>query len=90
MSDTKLIPVAKGADYLEVHPATLADHQRVGWAVCEKREQEDPDAANKPADLTAAQIKEQLTAKGIEFKGNASKADLQALLDAANKPADPV
>lgn len=52
--------------------------------------EENPDAANKPADLTAAQIKEQLTAKGIEFKGNASKADLLALLDAANKPAEQV
>lgn len=32
---------------------------------------------------TAAELKEALTAKGIEFKGNASKADLQALLDGA-------
>lgn len=38
-------------------------------------------------ELTATQIKEQLTARGIEFKGNASKADLQALLDGA-KPAE--
>lgn len=33
--------------------------------------------------MTAAELKEALTAKGIEFKGNASKADLQALLDGA-------
>jgi hypothetical protein len=32
---------------------------------------------------TAAELKEALTAKGIDFKGNASKADLQALLDGA-------
>jgi hypothetical protein len=86
MSDTKLIPVAKGADYLEVHPATLADHQRVGWAVCEKREQEDPEGAKK---ATIAELREALTAKGIEIPEGAKKADLQALLDAANKPADP-
>jgi hypothetical protein len=30
---------------------------------------------------TAAELKEALTAKGIDFKGNASKAELQALLD---------
>jgi hypothetical protein len=32
---------------------------------------------------TAKQMKEALTARGTEFKPNASKADLQALLDAA-------
>ena len=38
----------------------------------------------KPSDgLTAAQLKDELTSKGIEFAGNASKADLAALLDAA-------
>lgn len=66
--------------------ASVQIMEALGWTVVAA----DPDAANKPADLTAAQIKEQLTAKGIEFKGNASKADLQALLDAASKPADPV
>ncbi|MFX5668425.1 HeH/LEM domain-containing protein [Acinetobacter baumannii] len=29
----------------------------------------------------------QLTAKGIDFPSNANKADLQALLDKANAPA---
>ncbi len=43
-------------------------------------------AANEPKAMTAADLKEALTAKGIEFRGNASKADLQALLDGA--PAD--
>lgn len=39
--------------------------------------------ATPPAapDLTAAQMKELLTERGIDFKSNASKADLQALLD---------
>lgn len=35
--------------------------------------------------LTAAEIKAALDAKGITYKGNASKADLQALLDGAEK-----
>ncbi|HEX5126496.1 MAG TPA: hypothetical protein VFW00_07125 [Rhodocyclaceae bacterium] len=32
---------------------------------------------------TAAELRDTLTAKGIDFKPNASKADLQAALDAA-------
>ena len=43
---------------------------------------------NEPQTLTAAQIKEALTAKGVAFKSNAPKAELQALLDAADKPAE--
>lgn len=49
------------------------------------------DGANGDADgdgkVTAAELKAALTEKGISFKGNASKAELQALLDAAAKPA---
>ncbi|WP_313416034.1 HeH/LEM domain-containing protein [Stenotrophomonas sp.] len=37
------------------------------------------------ADLTAAELKTELTKRKVEFKGNASKADLQALLDEAKK-----
>lgn len=55
------------------------------------------DAADKPAKevdtngdgkVTAAELKAALTEKGIAFRGNASKAELQALLDAADKPAE--
>jgi hypothetical protein len=35
-------------------------------------------------DRTVAQLKEELTAKGIEFEATAKKADLIALLDAAS------
>jgi hypothetical protein len=41
------------------------------------------DAAPEPAGLTAKQLKAALVEKGLEFPSNASKADLQALLDAA-------
>lgn len=37
------------------------------------------------ADLTAAELKAELAKRKVEFKGNASKADLQALLDDAKK-----
>ena len=87
-----LIPVAKGGEYLEVHPTTLAAHRQLGWRECEKREPpaESPvntTDSNGDGKLTAAELKAELTAKGIAFKGNTSKAELQALLEAAEKPA---
>lgn len=81
-----LIPVAKDGEYIEVHPTCLAAHKSAGWKECEKREVEAEPEPDAP-ELTAKQIKEALTARGIEFKSNASKADLQALLDT---PAAPV
>ncbi len=36
-------------------------------------------------DLTAAELKAELTKRKVEFKGNASKPDLKALLDEAKK-----
>ncbi|MBW9334582.1 hypothetical protein FEE59_13790 [Herbaspirillum sp. RU 5E] len=36
---------------------------------------------------TKADLQAQLTAKGVDFPSNATKADLQALLDKANAPA---
>jgi len=78
MSDVNLIPVLKNGEYLEVHPTCLADHKALGWVECEKREEESADGSN----LSVAQLKEALTAKGIEIPAGAKKADLQALLDA--------
>jgi hypothetical protein len=50
------------------------------------------DAADKPADapkaLTVAELRAALADKGIEIPEGAKKADLQALLDAADKPAE--
>lgn len=78
---------------------------RILDAVFKPADEENPDvpelkldAAEKPANstdangdgkVTAADLKEALTAKGVTFKANTSKAELQALLDAAEKPADP-
>lgn len=42
-----LIPVSKGGEYIEVHPATLAEHKQLGWLECEKRKPE-PKAKVKP------------------------------------------
>lgn len=77
-----LIPVAKGGEYLEVHPTTLANHKALGWTECARRENVDADPeGTKP--LTVPQLKDALTAKGIALPEGAKKADLQALLDAA-------
>lgn len=43
MENIELVPVSKGAEYLEVHPTTLANHKALGWAECEKREVEEPE-----------------------------------------------
>lgn len=40
------------------------------------------DLFDAPKSLTVAELREALTAKGIEFDHGAKKADLQALLDA--------
>lgn len=78
MSTTELIPVAKDGEYLEVHPTALADHMAMGWSMCARQEH----AAESDKSLTVAELREALTAKGIEFDHGAKKADLQALLDA--------
>lgn len=36
--DMKLVTVAKNGDCLDVHPDTLAEHQKLGWVVCEREE----------------------------------------------------
>ncbi len=75
------VTVPDGGDYA----ALLAPHGFTPAPADESKDDDQDD--NKASDgLTAAQIKEALTAKGIEFPGNANKADLAALLDAA--PAD--
>lgn len=42
-----------------------------------------PQTPAAPEDMTAAELKAELTAAGVVFKGNASKADLAALVTAA-------
>jgi hypothetical protein len=49
----------------------------------DKHELFDAEPVAKP--LTIAELRDALTARGIEFDPSAKKADLQALLDAASK-----
>lgn len=82
MQNTEFIPVAKGSDYIEVHPAALAGHQAVGWKVCGRREPAE-DASEGAKKASIGELRDALTAKGIPIPEGAKKADLQALLDAA-------
>lgn len=82
MTDQDLIPVTKHGEYIEVHPVALAQHEALGWVKCARQEPADdePDGTKK---ATVAELREALTAKGIAIPEGAKKADLQALLDAA-------
>lgn len=86
MSDVTLIPVAKDGEYLEVNPVALDQHKELGWRECEKRESTKEDLGDEPEGAkkaTVAELREALTAKGIEIPEGAKKAELQALLDAS-------
>ena len=79
-----LIPVSKGADYLEVHPGALAEHKKLGWTQCAKRQDAAAQGGEGVSDkLGVAELRGKLIELGIEFDPKAKKADLQALLDAA-------
>lgn len=82
MTDKELIPVTKHGEYLEVHPVALAQHEALGWVQCARQEPAD-DETEGAKKATVAELREALTAKGIEIPEGAKKADLQALLDAA-------
>lgn len=85
---SNLIPVSKGADYLEVHPNAVDEHRRLGWAQCAARYPGPADSQGDDKKLSVADIRAALTERGIEFDPGAKKADLQALLDATGNPVD--
>ncbi len=78
----ELVPVSKGADYLEVHPDTLTAHKALGWQQCQRREPP-ADDGKQSGGLKVEELKTALAAKGIEIPDGAKKSDLQALLDKA-------
>ena len=41
----RLVTVAKNGECLDVHPETLAEHQKLGWVVCEREEVEAEETA---------------------------------------------
>ena len=76
----ELIPVSKDGAYLEVHPSTLAAHRGAGWRECAKQEQVEVADTNGDGKLSIGEIREVLTARGIQFDPKAKKAELAALL----------
>lgn len=70
-------------DYLDHHPNDPAAKLKVKSAELEAAHREAAAAANKQPeveDLTYAEVKDALTAGGIDFKGNAPDAELRPLL----------
>lgn len=65
------------------------DYVRVGLADfdADVHELYDPADIDGDGNLSAKELKAALTELGVEFKGNAKKADLQALYDANKKDA---
>lgn len=82
MTEIELIPVTKDGEYIEVNPATLAEHKALGWVLCARQEPSDnePDGAKKAP--TVPEIKATLEAAGVTVPDGAKKADLVALLNA--------
>lgn len=82
MTEIELIPVTKDGEYIEVNPATLAEHKALGWVQCARQEPADdePDGAKKAP--TVPEIKATLEAAGVTVPDGAKKADLVALLTA--------
>lgn len=63
MYDEELIPVLQHGEYIEVHPTTFDEHEKLGWRKCDRREQPkeaEPIAQNDAA--TEVQKKSRKTA----------------------------
>ncbi|MGB3276121.1 MAG: hypothetical protein WBA82_08030 [Castellaniella sp.] len=78
-----LIPVSKGADYLEVHPGALAEHKKLGWVQCEKQSKpkaaSDSDDGRLPDAEQRKLLIDMLTERGIEFSEDMGTDELRAL-----------
>jgi len=82
MSDIELIPVTKDGEYIEVNPVALSAHKALGWQQCARQEPAEAPDTNGDGKVTAAELKAALTAAGVAFKSNASKAELKSIKNA--------
>lgn len=79
----ELIPVSKNGEYMEVHPAALAQHQNLGWQECAKQDGNEDETGDS---MTVAEIKEKLAVLAVEIPaGVTKKADLLALLNSVSQ-----
>ncbi len=95
MNEAGLIAVAKGDDYLEIHPTTLAAHKAVGWKQCEKRDsgptraQLDDALAGLPGDHTDPEyVVNGMRRHFGELFTDADEAKIRDLVKAPAKPSD--
>lgn len=82
MTEIELIPVTKDGEYIEVNPATLAEHKALGWVQCARQELADHEPGGAKKAPTVPEIKATLEAAGVTVPDGAKKADLVALLNA--------
>lgn len=85
MHEIQLIPVSKAGEYIEVHPTALAAHKSLGWVECERQEQaSEQDVAEAVSrSVGVAAMRAALTEKGIQFRPDASKAEIRELYEAS-------
>lgn len=81
----RLIPVGKGADYLEVHPDALAEHKRLGWQECPARTAERADPTEPGTDdeldsLDVDQLRAIADERGIKVHHKAGADKIRAAL----------
>jgi|GEM_PF-2667887 len=87
MTEIELTPVTKDGEYIEVNPATLAEHKALGWVQCARQEPSDnePDGAKKAP--TVPEIKATLEGAGVTVPDGAKKAptvpEIKATLEGA-------
>lgn len=82
----ELIAVAKGEDYLEIHPTTLKAHKAVGWKECAKREAELP-----PDNAKLTALKAKADALGVGYAADVNSDELAnklAEFEASKNPSD--
>jgi hypothetical protein len=77
-----LVPVTRNGDYMEINPVAVNEHLALGWVIC------DPQPIASVKRMSIAEIREALTAKGINFDVSLGKVKLQSLLDAADVASD--
>lgn len=76
-----LIPIEKNGEVILIAPGSLEEHERLGWSVKWQPIAGDDvvGGANEPADMTADELRDALSAAGVTHDKRMGKDKLQAL-----------